>query len=134
MGAPTAAIIAGTYLQNLEHNQVYNLLTKHKIIGYFRYVDDIFITYDKNKTHKDTMMIEFNTIHPAINFKMENDADKKLNFIFLTTHPEHNTLNFTIFRKPTSTHILIHNSSCHPNEHKLASINYLINRLHTYAL
>jgi hypothetical protein len=31
VGAPTLAIIAETYLQNLEHNQVYNLLTKHKL-------------------------------------------------------------------------------------------------------
>jgi hypothetical protein len=51
MGALTSAIIAETYLQNLEPNQVYNLLTKHKIIGYFRYVDDILTIYDKTKTH-----------------------------------------------------------------------------------
>jgi hypothetical protein len=43
MGAPASAIIAETYLQSLEHNQVYNSLTNHKIIGYFRYVDDILI-------------------------------------------------------------------------------------------
>jgi hypothetical protein len=49
-------------------------------------------------------------------------------------HWEHNKLNFTIYREPTSTNILIHNSSCHPIEHKLAGINYLINRLHTYRL
>jgi hypothetical protein len=49
----------------------------------------------------------------------------------LTIHRKHNKLNFTIYRTPTSTDTLIHNSSCHPNEHKLASINYLINRLHT---
>jgi hypothetical protein len=28
MGAPISAIIAETYLQNLEHNQIYNILTK----------------------------------------------------------------------------------------------------------
>jgi hypothetical protein len=71
MGAPTSAIIAETYLQNLEHNQTYNLLTKHKIIVYFRYVDDILKIYDKNKTHIDTMITEFNIIHPTINFTIE---------------------------------------------------------------
>jgi predicted NodU family carbamoyl transferase len=54
VGVPTSVIIAGTYLQSLEHNQVYNFLTKHKIIGYFRYVDDILIIYDKNKTQSST--------------------------------------------------------------------------------
>jgi hypothetical protein len=32
MGASTSAIITETYLQNLEHNQIYDLLTKHKIV------------------------------------------------------------------------------------------------------
>jgi hypothetical protein len=30
--------------------------------------------------------------------------------------------------------ILIHNSSCSLNKHKLASISYPINRLHTYSI
>jgi hypothetical protein len=58
MGAPTSALIAETFLQNLEHSHIYSILTKYKIIGYFRYVDDILITYDKNKTHIDTMITE----------------------------------------------------------------------------
>jgi hypothetical protein len=105
--------------------------------------------------HIDTMMKELNTmhptncilgyvldfvgmfpllLHPTINFTIENEADKKLNMLDLIIHREHNKLNFTIYRKPTSTDILIHNSSCHPNEHELGSINYLINLLHTYPL
>jgi hypothetical protein len=73
-------------------------------------VDDILIIYDKNKTRIETMIIEFNTIHPAINFTIENEADRKLHFLDLTIHRGHNKLNFTIYRKPTSTDILIHNS------------------------
>jgi hypothetical protein len=96
--------------------------------------DNILIIYDKNKTHIDTMMTEFNTITPTINFTTENESDKKLSFLDLTTHQKHNKLNFMIYRKLTSTDILIFNSKCHPNEHKLASTNYLINRLHTYPL
>jgi hypothetical protein len=65
---------------------------------------------------------------------IENEKNKKLNFLNLTIHPEHNKLDYTIYRKPTSTIILIHNNSCHPNEHKLASINYLTNKVHTYPL
>jgi hypothetical protein len=105
MGAPTLAITAETHLQSLEHNQVYNLLTKHKIFLYFRYADDTLTIYDKkNKKHTDTMMIEFTTMHPAINFTIENEADKKLNFLDLTIHREHNKLNFT----KNKTHINRH--------------------------
>jgi hypothetical protein len=99
MGASTSAIIAETYLQNLEHNQIYNLLTKHKIIGYFRYVDDILIVCNKNKTHSDTMITEFNTLHPIINFTIENEENKKLNFFYPTIHREHNKLDYTKNRK-----------------------------------
>jgi hypothetical protein len=43
MGAPTSAIIAEFYLQNLEVTHRTHLSSKHKIAGYFRYVDDILI-------------------------------------------------------------------------------------------
>jgi hypothetical protein len=69
--------------------------------------------------------MEFNTIHPTINFTIENETNKKANFLDLTIQRKHDKLNFSIYRKPSD--IIIHNSSCHPKEHKLASINYLSN-------
>jgi hypothetical protein len=41
MGAPTSTIISEAYIQNLEHKQMYPVLVKHQIAGYFRYVDNI---------------------------------------------------------------------------------------------
>jgi energy-coupling factor transporter ATP-binding protein EcfA2 len=67
----TSATISETHLQHLEHDQKNTILIKHQIIGYFKYVDDIII-YDKNKTHTDTMGMEFKAIHPTINFALEN--------------------------------------------------------------
>jgi hypothetical protein len=43
-------------------------------------------------------------------------------------------LQFSIYRKPTQTGIIIRNSSCHPYEHKLSGINYVLNRLHIYPI
>jgi hypothetical protein len=43
MGAPTSAILAEVYVQYMEHKQLYPILRKVQIIGYYRYVDDIFI-------------------------------------------------------------------------------------------
>jgi uncharacterized protein (DUF488 family) len=52
----------------------------------------------------------------------------------LTNHSKHSRLNFARYRKPISTDVIIHNNYCHPNEHKVASIDYLINRLHTFPI
>lgn len=46
LGMPTSAVVAETYLQHLEHNQLYTILIKYQIIGYFSYIDDILIISD----------------------------------------------------------------------------------------
>jgi hypothetical protein len=43
MGAPTSAILSENFIQYLEHNNILKTLQKHKIIDYYRYVDDIVI-------------------------------------------------------------------------------------------
>ena len=51
MGAPTSGIIAESFLQHLESTHINNLLSKHKIAAYFRYVDDILLIYDSLHTN-----------------------------------------------------------------------------------
>jgi hypothetical protein len=43
---------------------------------------------------------------------------------------------FSIYRKPTTTDLIIHNDSCHPTDHtrKYSAIRYLINRMNTYPI
>jgi len=47
MGAPTSPILSEIYLQNMEHSHLYTRLTENKILGYFRYVEDILIIYNE---------------------------------------------------------------------------------------
>jgi hypothetical protein len=60
MGAPTSTILAEVYIQHMEHKQLYPILRKHQIIGYFRYIDDILILYNQNKANIDEILTEFN--------------------------------------------------------------------------
>jgi hypothetical protein len=43
-------------------------------------------------------------------------------------------LTFGIYRKPTNTDLILHNDSCHPNEHKKSAITYLVNHMTTYPI
>jgi hypothetical protein len=133
-GAPTSAILAEVFLQYLEHTQIADILKKHHIIDYHRYVDDILIMYNPQKTNISNTLEEFNAIHHKLNFMMEQQSHNKLNYLDLTITVLHNKLTFEIYRKPTSMDLILHNTSCHPNEHKKSAINYLYNRVNTYGL
>jgi hypothetical protein len=65
---------------------------------------------------------------------MEQQSQNKLNYLDLTITTQDNELNFGIHRKPTTTDLILHNTSCHPHEHKKSAINYLYNCINTYKL
>jgi hypothetical protein len=134
MGAPTSAPLAEIFIQHLEHTIIYKILKKHQIIDYSRYVDDILIIYNEHHTNIDNTLDEFNRIHPKIKFTIEKETQNKINYLDLTITKEDNKLIFAIYRKPTTTDSIIHNDSCHPNEHKKSATNYLINHMNTYPL
>jgi hypothetical protein len=84
------------------------------------------------QTHKT--LTDFNTLHPKIQFTIETETDNSLNYLDLTITNKENRLTFGIFRKPTTTDLIIHNDSCHPYEHKKSAINYLVNHMSKYPI
>ena len=70
MGAPTSSILSEVYLQYLESTTICELLEKHKIESYFRYVDDILIVYKEHKTNIHRMLNEFNKLAPSMKFTL----------------------------------------------------------------
>jgi hypothetical protein len=134
MGAPTSSILSEIFLQHMESNYIIDILTKNKVTGYFRYVDDILIVTDKNTTDIDEVFTAFNNINPNIKFTMEKEKDNKLNFLDITIQKDQGKLKFGIYRKPTTTDTIIPHDSCHPPEQKLAAIRHLMNRMNKYEL
>jgi hypothetical protein len=65
---------------------------------------------------------------------MELEEYKKINFLDLTIPRNNETLEFNIFRKPTYVDKIIPYNSCHPAEHKYATVRYLTKRINTYHL
>jgi long-subunit acyl-CoA synthetase (AMP-forming) len=107
--------------QHLEHTSIANILRKHQIIDYYRYVDDIVIVYDEQEASINNMLKIFNAIHPKFKFTIEQQTQNKINYLDLTIIKNQNKLNFEIYRKPTTTDFILHNTSCHPCEYKKIS-------------
>jgi hypothetical protein len=103
MGAPTSGIIAEFFLQNLEDTHLTHLSNEHKIVRYFRYVDDILIIYDSSHTDINSIQNGFNTIHPNIEFTTETESSNQINFLDITIHRTPTNWRISICRKPTFT-------------------------------
>jgi hypothetical protein len=99
--------------------------------SYFRYVGDMLIIINQNKTNIEETLTEFKKQTISIKFTIEKEQQNSINFLDLSIHRKRTKLEFGIYRKPTQTDTIIPNDSCYPHEHKVASINYLMNRVHT---
>jgi hypothetical protein len=117
-----------------KQQKIISSIVKTKIIGYFRYVDDILMIYNETKTNIDETIVEFNEKDTTIRFSMEKEQHNSINFLDLTIHRKNTEYEFEIYRKPTQKYIIMPNDSCHPHEHKISAINYLINRVNTYPI
>ena len=105
MGAPTSSVFSEISLQHIENTAIYDIVIKYHIVGYFRYVDDILIVYNKTTTNIYDVFNIFNNLMPTLKFTIEEEID---------IAKENDNLSFDIYRKPTTTYTIIPNDSCHP--------------------
>jgi hypothetical protein len=133
MGAPTPSILSDIYLQHMESTTIPELLGKHNIKRYFRYVDDILLKYIDNTTNIHNALDEFNNLTPKPKFTLEEEKNNQINFLDIIIKIRKD-LSFDIYRKPTTTDIIIPMDSCHPNEQNTVAIRYYRDRLQTYRL
>ena len=80
MVAPTSSLFSEMYLQYLEDTKLLAILTRHHILGYLRYVDDILIVYDSSDTDIHTALDQFNETTPPLTFTMEMEKENSINF------------------------------------------------------
>jgi hypothetical protein len=86
MGAPTTSIFSEIYLLYMEHTTFVDILNqeKNKILGYFHYVGEILIVYDKTVTDIENIIQTFNSIHLTLTFSKEDETDNPLIFLDVT--------------------------------------------------
>jgi hypothetical protein len=98
---------------------------------YRRYVDDIIIIFDQNKTDEHTITNHMNSIHTCryLELKLTTEENNNVSYVDLLIHRDNHGLRIGIYRKPMQTDTTIHFTSNHPLERKLATYNFYINRM-----
>jgi len=134
MGASSSGIISEIFLQHFEHSHLHILAHKHKLVNYFRYVDDVLLICDALHNDIHTILSDFNSFHPNLQFTKETEHNKKLNYLDITIHKTPTSVNIGVFRKPTITDTMIPYTYNHLPQHKYAAIRFLYNRLNSYQL
>jgi hypothetical protein len=104
---------------------VYILQTVYiKDIG--RYIDDIIIYVF---TTAKQILIDHDNLYKNMKYALEVECDNKINVLDLTQYRKDNNIDLGIFHKPTQTDMTIHYTSRHPEEHKIAAFNYILERI-----
>jgi hypothetical protein len=128
MGSPLSPLLADIYMDYFENNHILNNFFSKYILYYYRYVDDILLLWSGNKDQLNDFLAIINSVHPKIKFTLEIENNKSISFLDLTITNVNNRHHFAIYRKPSHTGVIIHESSFHPLHHKLAALNSFINR------
>jgi hypothetical protein len=79
MGSPISSTIAETYLQYLENIYIKHWLDSKEILFYKRYVDDILIAFDPEKTNEQIILQRINDIYSNLQFKMTIEGNNTIN-------------------------------------------------------
>lgn len=114
MGTNMAVLVANVFMFiHFENHPLVLETTKNHIIGYNRYVDDIFGIWTSTP---DTLLLFFNqcqTLIRGIKFTIEQSTSS-INFLDLTISIKDNHPHFTCHQKSLNTYTYITNRSAHP--------------------
>jgi len=129
MGSSISGYLAEIYIQGIEETNIKHWLESKEIIYYKRYVDDIFILYNQDKTNEQQILNWLNKIDKNLQTKINTEEENKIQFLDLTIHRNKHNMTINKYRKPTETDTTIHYTSNHPPEQKMAAYRFHINRL-----
>ena len=124
MGSPVSPVIANIYMEYFESLAIPSSPTLIK--WWFRYVDDVHSATRKDQVNK--LQEHLNSIDPHIKFTIELPGTDGLPFLDTLTKPTSNSIESTVYRKPTRTDRYLDYNSNHPISAKLSVIHTLTHR------
>ena len=117
MGSPLGPTFANLFLVYYEHNSLKNCPLQFKPKLYRRYVDDIFLMFEK-KEHVKKFLRYMNSRHRNIKFTFEEEQDNKISFLDISITRVGNELQTSLFRKKTFSGVYLNFNSPLPNIYK----------------
>ncbi|UYV70911.1 hypothetical protein LAZ67_8001087 [Cordylochernes scorpioides] len=121
---PNAACITISQLEIKALNSLENYVYYFK-----RYVDDSILFINQRSEQK--CMDTFNNLLPDINYSMEVDNNKSINFLDMNLSYNNNNITTSIYKKPTHTGTYWNFSSQHHFSQKVGLVKALIYRAFT---
>ena len=113
MGSPISSTIAEIYIHFFEESYVKQWLDSRQILYYKRYVDDILIIYNQNKTNEDILNHANNT-DKHLQFKLSTEENNLINYLDLSIYRNNSSVelgsieNPQVLTPPYTFHLTIH--------------------------
>ena len=124
MGSPVSPIIANIYMEYFGSLAITSSPTLIK--WWFRYIDDVHSA--TRKDHVNKFQEHINSSDLYIKFTIELPGTDGLPFLDILTKSTPNSIESTVYRKPTNTDRYLDYKSNHPISAKLSVIHTLIHR------
>ena len=124
MGSPVSDVVAEIERQRLEEKALATYPDPPSF--WYRYVDDTLTSLKKSE--KIDFLNHLNRHNPSIQFTIEPEKDGAIAFLDCLVTRFSNSVQTSVYRKPTSTDRLLDNSSYHPASHKSSTIKTLVKK------
>jgi len=124
MGSPLGPVLAGIFMTDLENTLLPDLSSQMR--PWNRYVDDTFTTIHIDAI--DTVVDKLNSFHPKIQFTYEKENDQRLSFLDVQLIRKNNSIETTVYRKPTDTGLYMRWDSFTPTRWRKGTLKTLVIR------
>jgi hypothetical protein len=128
MGSPLGPALANIFMSHLESK--FNL-SPLKPLSYIRYVDDTFCTFN-NPQDAQIFLTFLNSLHPKIQFTIENETNQTLPFLDILVHRSPTAFTTSVFRKPYHSPLTTNFYSFNHHKYKINAVTTLIRRAFTH--
>lgn len=130
MGSPLGPTLANLFLAYHEEKWLNDCPVQFKPKLFRRYVDDIFLLFDKRDQVKKFLRY-LNTRHKNIKFTYEEEENNTLSFLDIKITREEGRFTTSIYRKKTFSGVYLNYTSFIPLEYKKGLISTLLFRTYT---